>query len=609
MLERPPPPPSETRLSTPTPPAGPTLDQAIAWARERTDLDARYQGDLVSLLSSAARLLGLPPDTVVLTPAGLRASLLSRSANSYGLAEGTMRNIRSALGVVSRGMGIIDAVNTRYTPAWTARLALLSKFERAGLTGLIGFCSERGIAPEQVGDETIAAYEAWLEERTLTTRPRKVAGAVRGAWNHAATHVAGWPQQPLSVLRQRDHYVKPPTAFPAPFQANVVAFGLRLGATSLDSLYDEDADDEADDDLVSRLEPDRPCRPSTVALRESHCRWAASALVATGVPIAEVTSLSTLVTPIHRARDILRFLYRRAGNQPSAAGSHVAEVLLMIAKYHVRLPSKDVARIRKWSKPVRLEYKGMTDKNVRAIRQMMEPARFATFLALPGSLMQVARKLRPIDPKGAASIALRAVAIHLLTRIPLRLANVIGLRFDRHLQRANPPRGRISHIDIPIHEAKNSRAISMPVLKDMPDLLEEWIADYRPAIASPGCLYLFPGSGTGNCSITPQGFRDAVRETMDKYVGVRLTPHQFRHLAARIYLRAYPGHYETVRRLLGNKLLETITGHYASDDGGAAARCYDGVLEEFLRSLCRTDKKGGQRKRRLAGRKVACHGA
>ena len=70
----------------------------------------------------------------------------------------------------------------------------------------------------------------------------------------------------------------------------------------------------------------------------------------------------------------------------------------------------------------------------------------------------------------------------------------------------------------------------------------------------------------------------AVRDTMEQHVGVALTPHQFRHLAARRYLDAFPGHYESVRQLLGHKEMATTMRHYAGAEQEAAVRRLDAIL-------------------------------
>jgi len=64
-------------------------------------------------------------------------------------------------------------------------------------------------------------------------------------------------------------------------------------------------------------------------------------------------------------------------------------------------------------------------------------------------------------------------------------------------------------------------------------------------------------------------------------IGVTIHAHLMRHLAAHLYLLANPGDYETVRRLLGHKNIETTIRFYEgllTDD--AFAR-YDGLIEEM----------------------------
>jgi hypothetical protein len=251
-------------------------------------------------------------------------------------------------------------------------------------------------------------------------------------------------------------------------------------------LGDPFAEDEPDDNGEPSLLPPRPCRPTTVVTRKDHGRWAASALVATGVAVEEITSLASLITPTKRASDILRYLYEKGGKRPSAGGGHVADVLRMIAKYHVRSTPAAIAQISKWGTRVRLTYNGMTEKNETTISQMLVPGRMAKYLALPRSLMKAARALRQENPGQAVQIAMRAVAIGFLSHIPIRLGNLIALRLDQHLVRANPPRGRITEISIPAYEVKNSQAIRIPVSEDQAQLLQEWIEDYRPQwVASP----------------------------------------------------------------------------------------------------------------------------
>ena len=555
-----------------------SVADAVRLVASRTDLSSKRRRDLTSILLTSARLAELPPGDLELTPEVLRRRVLDRSATAYGISMSRMRNVLSGLRYVLRCEGVIDdPANMPLTAAWQVLLAGLKMCHRAGLIGFARFCSMRGVAPDAVSAETLDAFEAWLTTRTLTPRPRKLAGQVRGSWNRACVRVEGWPARPLGHRPRLGRYALPLTAFPESFQRDLTVFGDRLTATVLDAPFPDEPEDENEDETARPRCP-KPLRASTAALRQSHCRWAASALVATGVPIAEITTLASLVTPVSRVRDILRFLYERAGKKPSAAGTHVADVLRMVAKYYVPLGEKKVEQVQRWGAPVRLTYEGMTEKNELAIHKMMEPSRLALLLELPETLMRAARHLLRTSPKQAASLAMRGVAIGLLSKNPLRLDNVIHLRMDQHLQRPDLRRKRISYISIPADKTKNKRDILMPVSVQTARLLQEWITRFRPITASPGCPYLFPGHGTGHRPITPQALRDAIKSALGQHVGVALSPHQFRHLAARLFLDVYPGHYEEVRQLLRHSSAETTKRSYCSTESEAAVRRYDEVV-------------------------------
>ena len=118
----------------------------------------------------------------------------------------------------------------------------------------------------------------------------------------------------------------------------------------------------------------------------------------------------------------------------------------------------------------------MTDKNEVQVKVALAPDRDEALLALPRVRMEVARKLLANSPRQAASIAMQAVAVGLLTRIPLRLANVVDLRLDRHIQRADPRQPDIASFIIPAEGTKNGRQIVVPVAEEVNALLKEWIA-------------------------------------------------------------------------------------------------------------------------------------
>jgi integrase len=61
-----------------------------------------------------------------------------------------------------------------------------------------------------------------------------------------------------------------------------------------------------------------------------------------------------------------------------------------------------------------------------------------------------------------------------------------------------------------------------------------------------------------------------------------MTPHQFRHLAAKLYLDQHPDGFETVRRLLGHKSIEITMRYYRELESVLAGKRYAALLDELL---------------------------
>jgi integrase len=91
--------------------------------------------------------------------------------------------------------------------------------------------------------------------------------------------------------------------------------------------------------------------------------------------------------------------------------------------------------------------------------------------------------------------------------------------------------------------------------------------------------YVFPGKCSIAAPITPQGLREAIKGTVQTFTGVPLTPHQFRHLAASLFLRENKGHYEEVRQLLGHADIKTTIRSYCGIETETSVRRYHEILE------------------------------
>ncbi len=83
----------------------------------------------------------------------------------------------------------------------------------------------------------------------------------------------------------------------------------------------------------------------------------------------------------------------------------------------------------------------------------------------------------------------------------------------------------------------------------------------------------------------------SIEKAVRKTLGVDLTPHQFRHLVAKIILDANPGAYELVRQILAHKNLKTTTNFYAGIDTRRAGRAHADLLMKLRESRVRQKRR------------------
>ena len=68
-----------------------------------------------------------------------------------------------------------------------------------------------------------------------------------------------------------------------------------------------------------------------------------------------------------------------------------------------------------------------------------------------------------------------------------------------------------------------------------------------------------------------------------KELGLEITPHQFRHAAAYLMLKADPGNYELVRRVLGHRSMGTTRDFYIGLESVEATRVFGEMVTDLIR--------------------------
>ncbi|KDM66816.1 tyrosine-type recombinase/integrase [Acidiphilium sp. JA12-A1] len=586
------------------PPPAPTVAEAIAIVASWDTLSIERRRGLTSSLRAIARIAESDPATLRLCPAELNAKVLGRAPQLYGLSATSMATVRSHVRYAMRRLGLLDTRPT-LTPAWAELRRHLAPRVLMTLTRFLAYHSVAGVLPAEVSDETFERCQKWILTETLCRNPRRLFGQIRYVWNKVAREM---PELGLPILGAARCQVRKTVALAdlhPDMQADLALMAARLGSSDLDEDFDDaDIGDVLGSgpviDQAGHPAPRRALRPITIDERLRHARQAVWVAVQIGVPRNEIRGLRDLVVPLTRAKQIIRYLWDRAGKAPSASAGHVAEVLRQIAKFHVGLPKADVDQIAVWHRKVAPKYAEMTEKNRRRLEVLLTPAAEAKLLALPKVLMEEARELLPVSPVLAVSAAKRALLVHLELFYAFRVKNVCLLRRDRHLVLAAPGTPDAARFLIPEEELKNSKTFDRPVLSLTNAYIQEWERTFRPLIAAPGNPYLFPGED--NKPMCRQAIAASLKKIIVERVGCEVNIHLMRHRAAVAYLKIYPGEFGIVAELLGHKTEKTARKSYTGPERDAAFERFDHTVLDAMKSLKRASAPKHRRPR--AGRSL-----
>jgi integrase len=197
---------------------------------------------------------------------------------------------------------------------------------------------------------------------------------------------------------------------------------------------------------------------------------------------------------------------------------------------------------------------------MQLVRQVMTEGVWSDVVSLPYVLMAEAQSLKYHAPVKAAVTAQLAVAIAILSVAPVRLANLVSIQLDHNLIKPggfNTP----YWLKFPRYDVKNHLDLDFKFDDKLTNLVDLYIQEFRSSLlrGRNACL-LFPGED-GQAK-TAKTLSEQITERILKATGLRITVHQFRHATAAIHLKHRPGEYETVRRFLGHKNIQTTINFY-----------------------------------------------
>jgi integrase len=419
---------------------------------------------------------------------------------------------------------------------------------------------EEAVCPEDVDSAALERFFAELEANSLVRNLRFQRRNVAKLWNKLAAcaerdlktveipakkvswHRISWLELPETFRRETEDYITWCTV-PDPLDENARA---------------------------------RALAPYTLGLRRNHIHLAATAACDAGIKATTLTSLSKLVE-VETYRAILRQQWQKNGGKSSAHLLGFANDLITLASEWVKVSSDHLAELKKLRSKLGSLPHGLTEKNRSLLRRLEDPRLLARLVNLPDQIWRLAR--RNLSTSRGSFIDLQtALALDVLLHVPLRIEDLGALKFDEHL---HWPQGRGKPALIVLRQSKVPNGD--PLEFELPLVLSDRLYTFRNEIAvsvighRPNVLFVSAKGRPRKLST----LRVAIQRAVLRRIGLKITPHQFRHLAAKIHLDANPSAYEVVRQFLGHKTLKTTTRFYAGPDTRRAGRAH----AELIRKL------------------------
>jgi len=479
-------------------------------------------------------------------------------ANHKSNAKAALFWFRNEQGLPPRG--------TPLRPEWQSlRRRLKIQFHLAKLSGLIRYCNLKGIAPDQVDEAVVDAYMAYRKETTALAVDNKARRAIARVWN-ASRVIKDWPQRQL---------IEPPLKpkegprwedFPRQLQDDVASH-LKVLATHRRGKGGKHL---------------RPCKASTLRTRRTDLISFAKKVVRLGTPIDRLTSLSVLLDPEIVDR-VIDKEWEDNGSDPKTSTIDLAKKLVAVGRSAGCLTPDQLGKLD--DKRATLEQyrkEGLTPKNLKLIRQVLNREVWARVVNCPDDLMRRARSLKDQAPVKAAITAQIAVAVAILTFSPVRAENLASIRLGENLIKPGGPDTPYLLV-FPEFDVKNRVDLTFELDDFVTAIIDEYVHDYRPAVMRGRTEdWLFPGETGGSKS--EHFFGRQVTERIQKVTGLRITLHQYRHAAAAIYLKHHPGDYETVRRFLGHRNIRTTVNFYCGLETTQATRLLGDVVRQHRKA-------------------------
>jgi integrase len=563
-----------------------TLAEALVFVEQHNLLTEKPLAEARSAVKLLEKVIGRNADQIPAAPQDLTPLIQSAFPARYGIRAKRWSNAVSAIRGLLRACGLHAPLVRRQSPADPAWLALLltipGKNERLRILAFACWCSDRGIRPDDVTEQTLADYAEFRRTMTIRTHLTQLISSIRIFWNRGVrAQVPGWPRRLLSAPRRPHVEALPLNSFPVSFQNELTEYLTKHTAPDA-------------------FDPDRNLwRPATVnEVRRCLIRAASLAARRVGGP-ENIRSLANIVT-IEAVEFVLRHLYDRAGGVWGGYAGNFATYLLMLARDHVRVDTTALARITELREIVvkrRREHRkpGLSERVAERIMPFDDPKLLRRFFKLPQVLYEQAHKMlhKENRPVRAAQMHEQGLMLEILHNDPMRRFNLATLHFDDFKR---DERGQIVRLWVSAERTKNGIAIDTPVSSELSrHLMRHWTV-YRPKLRGSDSPWLFP---------SPQGKPRAVgnvTKTLGRIVtrslGVTFTPHMVRHIIATSIYRTNPNSGVVVQRILRHASIKTTERAYGMMSNAGSSAAWQEDLHRYRNATARRKNRTPVRRRK-----------
>ena len=549
----------------------PSIADVLKAIEAASDLPASKKAHWSCSLRQISIGIGRPPESIPGRWSGVNAAMQQLHHARIGCNPKTLSNHKANARAALLWFADVKNLPKRGTvlaPAWAAlRRKIAEKFRLHRLSGLIRYASAKGIEPGQINEEVLDDYMDYRDQTTALASDAAARRNIARAWNACVDQIPEWPRQRLFEPLAKALTKIPWEVFPEGLRADIEHY--LAGFTKLRR--------------SAKGKRIRPCKQSTIQTRRRELQAFARMAVEQGVAIESLNSLAALVHP-DVAEKVLNAYWAQHGEEPSIATIDMGWKILSVARETNCLGKPELDRLDEMRAALEEHRrKGMTDKNLNVIRQVLTEGVWNEVVNLPQAMMAQARLMRHEAPVKAAVTAQLATAIAIFTFAPIRLGNLISIRLEENLIRPGGPNSP-SWLVFPHYDVKNRVQLQFKLQPELSALIDEYINDYRPTLLrGSNDLWLFPGQKRE--IKTSRTLSLQITDRVIKATGLRITAHQFRHAAAAIFLKHRPGEYELVRRMLGHRNIQTTVNFYIGLENIQATEIFGNIIKERLKHL------------------------